>query len=76
MIGHTDEEIPGPLEVRSRFIQMEEMLYAATLYNDLDTKQAIYQRQQTNIPDSFRAQNNLGYVYVQMNKPDKAQSCI
>ncbi len=76
LIGHTDQEIQDLWKSDPDSLQMEEMLYAATLYNDLDTKQAVYSKTASKYPDSFKAQNNLGYVYVQMNKPDQAQSAF
>ncbi len=66
LIGHSDQEIMDLWKSDPDSLQLEEILYAATLYNDLDTKQAIYKQATQKYPDSFRAYNNLGYVDVQL----------
>ncbi|HYW97013.1 MAG TPA: hypothetical protein VE870_15565 [Bacteroidales bacterium] len=73
MIGLSDEEIKNVWSSDPDSLKLEEILYAATLYNDLDTKLAIYKKASENYPKCFRAINNVGYVYVLMNKPEQAQ---
>ncbi len=76
LIGHSDQEIMSLWKSDPDSLKLEEILYAATLFDDLGTKQAIYQKASENFPTCFRAFNNLGYVDILMNQPDKAQTAL
>jgi Tfp pilus assembly protein PilF len=60
----------------SESLNQEELLYTATLYDDLETKLAIYEKASKQDPKSFRAKNNMGYIYVLQGEADKAQSAF
>ncbi len=74
--GLSDEEIMSIFESNPDSLGMEEILYAATLTDNLEKKQAIYQKASENYPNCFRAKNNLGYVYVKMDQPAEAKQAF
>ncbi len=76
LIGHSDEEIKALWSSNPDSLKMEEILYSATLYNDLDTKLAIYKKASENYPKCFRAANNEGYVQVLLGHADMAQQAF
>ena len=71
-IGLSDEEIKQVWASDPDSLDLEEVLYAATLHDDLETKLAIYKKAHENFPNCFRAANNIGYVYVLMGEADEA----
>ena len=75
-IGYSDDEIKQIWSSDPDKLNLEEILYAATLYDDLDTKLAIYKKASDNNPKCFRAINNVGYVYVLKGDADKAQKAF
>jgi hypothetical protein len=62
IIGKTDEEIKAMVAEDASKLNIEEMLYAATLTNDNAEKAAIYQKA-AEMYNDYRAYNNLGMVY-------------
>jgi tetratricopeptide (TPR) repeat protein len=75
-IGHTDAEIKTLWTSDPDSLKLEEILYAATLYEDLDTKLAIYKKASENHSRCFRAANNIGYVYVLKGDADNAEKAF
>jgi Flp pilus assembly protein TadD len=75
-IGLSDEEIKSVWSSDPDSLNLEEILYAATLYDDLDTKLAIYKKATENHPKCFRAINNVGYIYVLKGDADNAQNAF
>jgi len=63
-IGYSDDELKSLFQSNPNSLKMEEILYTATLYNDLNTKLAVYQKAMANFPDCFRAANNVGYINI------------
>ncbi len=64
LIGKTDEEILALAESNPSALNPAELLYAATLVDDLDRKIKIYNSFQTVYPKDWRGPNNAGYVLV------------
>lgn len=64
LIGKTDEEILSLAESNPSALNPAELLYAATLVNELDRKLKIYNSFQTVYPKDWRGPNNAGYVLV------------
>lgn len=64
LVGHSDEEIATLFQNNKDSLVLEELLYGASLSDDLDTKAAYYQAAANKYPDCFRAKNNLGFVYI------------
>lgn len=62
VIGKTDEEIKELAANNPSELNIEEILYAATLTEDLDEQLAIYKAATVNVPQCWRAQNNVGCV--------------
>jgi len=75
-IGYSDEEIAELAKTNPDTLNLEEMLYAATLTEDLDEKLAIYQKAAENYPECFRAKNNVGHVYVKLGKVEEAKEAF
>jgi tetratricopeptide (TPR) repeat protein len=53
-------------------LSLEEMLYAATLTNDVNEQLKFYQATTNVHPKCIRAQNNVGYTYMELGQPDDA----
>nr|MBA3900503.1 hypothetical protein [Bacteroidota bacterium] len=55
-------------------LSIEEILYAATLTDDLDNKLKIYQASERIYGNDWRTTNNIGYVYILQNKLGDAKT--
>ena len=75
-IGYSDEEIAELVKSNPDTLNEEEILYAATLTEDLDEKLAIYKKAAANFPESFRAKNNTGYVLLEQGKVAEAKTAF
>lgn len=75
-IGYSDEEILAIWNSGEDKLNLEELLYAATLVEDWDAKLAIYKKSAENYPNCFRAHNNVGYVYMKMKNPGEAKKAF
>lgn len=73
LIGKTDEEILALAESNPSALNPAELLYAATLVEDLDRKLKIYNSFQTVYPNDWRGPNNAGYVLVRQMKYAEAK---
>jgi len=73
-VGKTDEQINDIVKNNPNELSIEEILYAATLTNDLNEKLRIYQIAEKNFPQDHRASNNVGYVYMMQNKISEAEA--
>ena len=72
--GKSDEEIAKYAKEDASKLDVEELLYAATLTNDLNEKAAIYQKAIDAYPSDIRTYNNLGVVKYQQDQIDEATS--
>lgn len=70
----TDDEIKTLVDTKPDSLDEEQLLYAATLYNDLSKKEKIYKDFSRIYPNDWRGPNNVGYVYVQQNKLNEAKA--
>ena len=73
-VGYSDDEMKSIWASNPDTFKLEEILYAATLFSDLETKLAIYTKAAANYPTCFRAVNNVGYVNVLLGNADAAQA--
>lgn len=73
MTSFSDEKIKEYSKSSPDTLSAEELLYAATMYNDLDEKLGIYQTYTKLFPEDFRGPNNVGYIYVMQNKLEEAK---
>ncbi len=60
VIGKSDEEIAELAASNPSELNVEEILYAATLTDNVDEQLAIYEAAASNFPKCWRAQNNIG----------------
>lgn len=65
VIGKSDEEIKNFVAQKPAALNVEELLYAATLTSDKAEQQRIYQRATQQFPNDYRAYNNLGMLAYQ-----------
>lgn len=64
----TDDEIKVLVDTKIDSLDAEQMLYAATLYNDLAKKESIYKSFEKKFPNDWRGPNNVGFIYIAQNK--------
>jgi len=76
IIGKSDEEIANLAATDPKQLNLEEILYAATLTNDPAKKADIYTKASQQFPNDYRAFNNLGKLAYQAGDLDKAQSYV
>lgn len=74
VIGKSDEQLKQLSASNPDSLNLEELLYAASLTKDNDAKLSIYQAAEKKYPDDVRIKNNLGYTYLQLNKIADAKS--
>ena len=75
-IGLSDDEIMSLVGSNPDSLSVEQMLYAATLTNDMNKKLSIYQKTAEQYPKCYRAQNNIGYVNMKLGNVDAAKSAF
>lgn len=73
-VGRSDEEISQLAKSDPAQLNVEEMLYAATLTDDMGEKLTIYQTATTQFADDWRGPNNAGYILLIQNKINDAQA--
>ena len=71
-IGWSDEELKELSKTKPDTLKVEELLFTATLYEDLAEKMRIYNLVVQYFPEDWRGPNNVGYVYYMQN--DLAQA--
>ena len=76
IIGKSDEEIANLASSKPSELNIEELLYAATLTNDPAKQEAIYTQATKQFPNDYRAYNNLGKLAYQAGNIDKAESYL
>ena len=65
IIGRSDDEIKKTLEKYPSALTVEELLYAATLTDDLQQQESIYKLTAQKYAKDYRAYNNIGTLYLQ-----------
>ncbi|MGE4568597.1 MAG: tetratricopeptide repeat protein [Bacteroidales bacterium] len=74
IIGLSDDEIREISKTNPSALKIEEILYAATLTQDLKEKAAIYEAAVKSYPNDWRTKNNLGAIYLQSGRVADAES--
>ena len=74
LIGKSDDEIRDLAKNDPSQLNVEELLYAATLTNDNQEKLAIYQKAADQFND-YRAWNNMGQIYFNDGNIAEARRC-
>ncbi|MFO7977590.1 MAG: tetratricopeptide repeat protein, partial [Bacteroidales bacterium] len=72
----TDDEILDLAQNNPSELDAKEMLYAASLTDDLQTKLEIYEAAQEAFPRDYRGFNNAGAIYLEMNQVDQAAKAL
>lgn len=74
IVGRTDEEIIAlARSANADSLNVEEMLYAATLTEDMNEQNAIYEKASQTYPDDYRAFNNMGVMKMKKNDMNGAK---
>lgn len=73
VIGRSDEEIIESFFADASKLSIDELLYAATLFNPADRKEAVYREAVKLYPDDYRAYNNLGNLAYAAGKVEEAK---
>ena len=68
LIGKSDEEIAALAKNDPRALNVDELLYAATLTQDTNEKMALYTKTTELFPQDYRAFNNIGMLYFTQGK--------
>lgn len=76
VVGKSDEVIAALAESKPDSLNVEELLYAASLTNDMNKKLTIYKSCQTIYPNEFRGFNNSGYAYIKLGKTSEAKQAF
>jgi tetratricopeptide (TPR) repeat protein len=76
VIGKSDDELLKLALSDPKALNLEEILYGATLTNKPEEKAAIYKAASENFPNCVRAKNNLGTVYLQMGEVAEAKAAL
>lgn len=73
-VGKSDDQITDFAANDPAVLNVEEMLYAATLTNDMNEKLAIYKTAASTFNEDWRTHNNVGYILLLQNKLDAAKA--
>lgn len=72
--GFSDEELKNLAKNNPSQLNLEELMFAATLFDDLNDKLFIYREAEKNTPNDWRAINNVGAVLFMQGKLDEAKA--
>lgn len=75
LIGKSDEEIAELVKSNPAALNVEELLYAATLTNDAKEQMAIYKKATEQFPNDYRGYNNMGILYFKQGNIAEARRC-
>ncbi|MBP6390319.1 MAG: hypothetical protein KA175_08575 [Flavobacteriales bacterium] len=73
-VGKTDEQLTSMSRTMPDSLNVEELLFAATLTQDMNEQLRIYKECERVHPADYRAANNVGYIYMQQNKLAEAEA--
>lgn len=74
IVGKTDEQLTAMSKSMPDSLNVEELLFAATLTTDLNEQLRIYRETERIYANDFRGANNVGYVLMQQNKMAEAEA--
>jgi tetratricopeptide (TPR) repeat protein len=75
-IGWSDQEIKDLWTSNPDTLELEELLYGATLVDDHETKLAMYTKAAEKHPNCLRAHNNKGVTLFEMGKLEEAAAAF
>jgi tetratricopeptide (TPR) repeat protein len=73
-VGKTDEQLISMSKNMPDSLNVEELLFSATLTTDLNEQLRIYREASRIFPADYRGPNNVGYVLYQQNKLADAEA--
>jgi Flp pilus assembly protein TadD len=73
LIGKTDEELKALAKSNPASLNPAELLYAATLFEDLNEQLSIYNSFIKIYPNDWRGPNNAGYILAKQMKYDESK---
>ncbi|MCB0795612.1 MAG: hypothetical protein KDB88_12820 [Flavobacteriales bacterium] len=73
-IGKTDEQLIAMSKTMPDSLNVEELLFSATLTNDINEQLRIYKEAERIFPQDYRGANNVGYIYMMQNKLGDAET--
>jgi len=73
-IGWSDDELKGLWKNNPDELNLEELLYTATLIDDMQTKADIYKKATMKHENCLRAHNNLGWAHFELGNYDEAET--
>ncbi|MDR2495591.1 MAG: hypothetical protein LBD21_00460 [Tannerellaceae bacterium] len=62
IIGKSDDEIKALVNSNPKALNVEEILYAATLFNNVTEKESVYTKASQQYPNDYRTWNNIGMI--------------
>ncbi len=74
LTGYSDEELTALVKSNPDTLKLEELLFAATLTDDLNEKMRIYKEVERQHPSDWRGYNNVGYVLFLQGKTADAKA--
>jgi Flp pilus assembly protein TadD len=75
-VGKTDEQLRSMSQTAPDQLNVEELLFSATLTNDLNEQLRIYREAERLFPNDYRGANNAGYILYQQNKLADAEAAF
>ena len=72
--GFSDEEMKTNSVSNPDTLNLEELLFCAQLYTDLNEQLRVYKIAEQRFPEDYRTANNVGVVLYQMNKMSEAKA--
>jgi len=75
-IGWSNDELTELWSSNADTLVLEELLYTATLFEDNDTKLAVYTKAAEVAPKCIRAHNNKGVILFEMGETDEAAAAF
>lgn len=72
-VGYSDEELVALSKSNPDTLNVEELLYTATLTDNMDEMLRLYMIAKRNFPADYRGSNNVGYVLMMMGKNAEAK---
>jgi tetratricopeptide (TPR) repeat protein len=73
-IGWSDEELKGLSTSNPDTLTIEELLFTAGLYDDLNEKMRLFNEVTRQYPEDWRGANNVGYIFYMKNDMASAKS--
>ncbi|PKR79905.1 hypothetical protein CW751_12535 [Brumimicrobium salinarum] len=74
LTGYSDEELKSLSKSNIDTLTVEEILFTATLTDDLNEKLRLYKEAERLYPEDYRTTNNVGAVLYMQNKLDEAKT--